>query len=168
MCEFISWIGLEGEVYFLTDSDLNTKEGRKLLTKEYHDDIPGHGAIRHYYPELKGRGVNKECVDFSTPNNFPNEIVKAILEGRFRGFGIARQILTPSAWKEYNKIEQPALKEYEKIEQPTWEEYRKIEQPALKVYKKIRQSAWKEYEKTTRNKFWDLVKIKRNRTSKWK
>ena len=31
MCEFISWKEYKGKNYFLTNADLDTKEGRKLL-----------------------------------------------------------------------------------------------------------------------------------------
>jgi len=52
---------------------LDTKEGRAVYPK-IKDDICGHGAIREYYSELKGKGIEKECVDFSTPDTFPNSL----------------------------------------------------------------------------------------------
>jgi len=87
MCEFISWKEMEdGRILFLT-SDLifNSKRGKELQrydgTKE---DWLGHGAIQYYF-ELNGRdGVDRECDDFSSPNNFPPEIVTAIKAGKMR------------------------------------------------------------------------------------
>ena len=158
MCQFISWKNYQGKNYFLTSADLATKEGKKLSRPEVIDDLCGHGAIEAYYPELKGKGKNMECTDFSSPANFPLDIAKAIKEGKFQGFGICLEILTPKAQFEYNKIQQPAYAEYlkieqsasakyEKIEQPAYAEYIKIQQPAYAEYQKIKQLAWAEYEK---------------------
>ena len=157
MCHFISWIEYKDEVYFLDDTKLNTKEGKELLKAEYKDDLLGHGAIRHYYPELKGMGRDCECTDFSSPKNFPDEIVGAIKKGLFRGFSVCVDILTKSAWAEYQKIEQLAYAEYKKIEQLAWAEYKKIEQLAYAEYQKIQRPA-----------FWDLAKQKKNRKRNWK
>ena len=146
MCQFVSWIELEGEVFFLDDTKLNTKEGRELLKPEYAADILGHGAIRHYYPELKHYGVDKECSNFSTPDNFPDEVVEAIKKGLFEGFDICPDILTPSASAEYDKIRKPAWAEYDKIRKSASAEYDKIRKPA----------------------FWKLARVKKNRKKIWK
>ena len=45
-------------------------------------DLTGHGAIRYYYDNFKG-GIDKECEDFSSPDNFPSEIVQDIKLGKF-------------------------------------------------------------------------------------
>ena len=59
MCEFISWIEYKGEILFLTDDELETKEGKdlkKYLGSSYYTDIVGHGAIVAYYVGIaKGR-----------------------------------------------------------------------------------------------------------------
>ena len=55
MCEFVSWIEYDGEEYFLTNADLETKAGRQLLKSDVRDDLCGHGAIMAYYPELKDK-----------------------------------------------------------------------------------------------------------------
>ena len=147
MCDFISWIEKDGKVYFLSSNELNTKEGRALeryLGSHYKEDIKGHGAIRHYWG-LKD-GVNKECTDFSTPKNFPPEIVKAIKLGQMIDIGFNLSLLNLSGQKEYKKIEQPALAEYKKIEQSAWAEYEKIQQPAfwnIFKHKKYRAKCWK-------------------------
>ena len=155
MCHFISWIEYKDEVYFLDDTKLNTKEGRELLKAEYKDDLLGHGAIRHYYPELKDMGIDCECTNFSSPKNFPDEIVEVIKKGLFRGFSVCVGILTKQAYAEYQKIQQQACAKYQKIQ--AYAEYQKIQQPAYAEYKKIEQPA-----------FWDLAKQKKNRKRNWK
>ena len=109
MCEFVSWKEYDGHVYFLQNSDLETKEGRKLLKADVIADLCGHGAIESYYPELKGKGKNKECTDFSTPKNFPREIVKAIMTGQMSNIGYSVELLNKKGKAEYEKIQQPAL-----------------------------------------------------------
>lgn len=102
MCEFVSWVEHEDKLYYLTANLLNTKEGRalkKFLGTAYAEDITGHGAIERYFGI---KGVHRECTDFSSPKNFPAEIVKAMKSGAFRGIGIpdASQVLTMKvAWK---------------------------------------------------------------------
>jgi len=197
MCEFISWIEVdrdgERHVFYLTQRELASKRGRKLR-KRIGDDINGHGAIREYYELGVSVGRNLECDDFSTPSNFPGEIVQDLKDGAFRGFGVGMELLTQPAWDEYEKIRQPALDEYEKIEQPAWDEYEKIrqaaldeyekiEQPALDEYEKIEQPAWDEYEKIRQPAwdeywdeykkirqpaFWDLFAKPENRAEQWK
>jgi hypothetical protein len=124
----------------------NTKEGKEL--QKYcgnNRDYIGHGAIRHYFGNFTG-GIEHEYTDFSSPDNFPKEIVEAIKAGQFRGLGIDEGLLTKKAWAEYNKIEQPARAEYEKI----------------------RQSARAEYDKIKQSAFWDLFKNKKNRPKCWR
>ena len=117
MCEFISWIEKDKDVLFLTYNDIyNTKRGKELQVHcKNPDDLTGHGAIRFYY-SLKN-GTEKECTDFSTPDNFPAEIVKAVKKGLFAGLGVGEGLLTAGAYAEYLKIQQPAYAEYEKIQQ---------------------------------------------------
>ena len=176
MCDFISWIEREGHIYLFTNKELNTKEGRKIQKGLKDNDVRGHGVIREYWG-LKD-GVNKECEDFSTPDNFPKEIVKAVKLGQYSEIGFNLDLLNSAgkaeyekirqpALVEYKKIEQSALAEYEKIEQPALAEYEKIEQPALAEYKKIEQPAWAEYEKIKQTAFWDIFKHKKYRNKKW-
>ena len=179
MCPFISWIEHKDNVYFLDDSKLNTKQGKELLRPEYISDLLGHGAIRHFYSELGYKGIDKECENFTTPNNFPHEIVSAIKKGKFINFGICLNILTQPARAEYEKINQPARAEYEKIKQPAWAEYEKITQSAWAEYgkitqsawaeyEKIKQPAWAEYEKIKQSAFWRIARKKENRINVWK
>ena len=119
MCEFISWIEVGDELFFLTDDDINSSRGRKLkkhLGQEYHNDIKGHGAIEWYF-DMQGKGVHKECTDFTTPDNFPPEIITAIKGCKFRNIGIAEKLLNKSALAEYEKVRQSAWAEYEKVRQ---------------------------------------------------
>jgi hypothetical protein len=147
MCEFISWIEFNKEVFFLDDNKLNTKEGRELLKSEYKEDIQGHGAIRYYYPELKDRGQNRECINFNDPHNFPSKVVEAIKKGLFTNFGVCPKILTESALRKYSKEEQLAEKEYKKKAELNLKRYFiKIQQVGVK-YRSITHPAWEEYEK---------------------
>jgi len=157
MCQFISWKEYQKEVYFLTNADLDTKAGKELLEPEYVSDLCGHGAIEHYYPELKGKGENKECTDFSTPKNFPKAIVTALKAGKLSRIGICLDILNKQGIKEYEKIRQSALAKYQKIQQP-----------ALAKYQKIEQSAYAEYNKIITLTFNKIVKQKKYRTKEWK
>jgi hypothetical protein len=168
MCNFISWIEYDNKNYFLTSKDLETKEGRKLLQKDVRDDICGHGAIRAYYSELKNLGINKECEDFSSPKNFPNDIIRAIKTGQFEDIGICLDILNDKGKKEYDKIKAIARAEYDKIEAIARAEYDKIEAPAWAEYDKIKAIAWAEYDKIKASAFWKIAKQKKYRIGAWK
>jgi len=111
MCEFVSWISFQGDVYVLQDSDLDTKEGEKLLHPSVISDIDGHGAIQSYYPELEGKGTHEECPDFSYPRYFPKKIYNLLKTGRLSRIAavsghlnnLASQILTPAAYRRWWK-----------------------------------------------------------------
>ena len=107
MCDFISWIEREGHIYLFTNKELNTKEGRKIQKGLKDNDVRGHGVIREYWG-LKD-GVNKECEDFSTPDNFPKEIVKAVKLGQYSEIGFNLDLLNSAGKAEYEKIRQPAF-----------------------------------------------------------
>ena len=169
MCHFISWIDLEGQLYYLTSKELRSKRGRELkeyLGSAYAEDVVGHGAIDWYF-DLKGRGVHKECMVFSSPANFPDEIVKAIKSGAFKGMGVCPEILNLSALAEQEKVKQPALAEYKKIEQSAKAEYKKIEQSAWAECEKISQPAWADYQKIEQSAFWRLAIDAKNRSAAW-
>jgi hypothetical protein len=90
MCDFISWKEIktqEGtEILFLTHDDIfNTSRGLELRNTTTADDLLGHGAIAFYYGIDANKGKNKECTDFSTPNNFPPEICAALKSGKMWG-----------------------------------------------------------------------------------
>jgi len=180
MCLFISWVERDGAVLFLTAYDIfQTRRGEELRNfNPRSEDWIGHGAIKWYY-NIKEPVIEKECDNFSSPDNFPKEISQAIKNGEFRGLGIAIELLNKPAMVEYEKImqlacseyakiEQPARVEYEKIKQQACAEYAKIEQPAWDEYAKIRQQAKAEYEKIEQNIFWDLFSVIENRPKDWR
>jgi hypothetical protein len=179
MCQFVSWIEHGGEVYYLKDSDLKPKKFNeyKKYNPRWYEDIMGHGAIRYFYPELK-RGKERECTNFSTPNNFPVEIVKAIKEGKLSLIGIDINLLNSKGQSEYEKIEESARAEYEKIEELAWAEYEKIKESAWAEYEKIKESTWAEYEKieelawaeykkSRKTEFWKLFAQEKYRNPNW-
>jgi len=158
MCEFVSWIEKDGKLYYLKAKQVFETTRGKQLQKwcGNSDDYVGHGAIRYYYGFSESVGNDHEGTDFSSPDNFPAEIVKAIKAGEFRGLAVAEKLLS-----------QPALAEYEKVRQSAWAEYKKIRQSAWAEYEKVRQSAWAEYEKVEQSAFWDLFANSENRNPKW-
>ena len=171
MCHFVSWVEHKGIVYFLSDDELATPEGRELRQYcECDDDLLGHGAIRKYYNLGNDQGVAKECMDFSNPENFPQRIRKMIKDGKFRRLVLMGYppLLSASALAEYEKIEQAALAEYEKIEQAALAEYEKIRQAALAEYKKIEQAALVEYEKIEQAAWFSLYANPTNRIKAWR
>jgi hypothetical protein len=91
MCEFISWKEVKTasgtEILFLTHDDIfNTSRGIKLRKHNGNNDLFGHGAIAFYYQISSDKGINRECTDFSSPDNFPPEIVAALKSGKMWGF----------------------------------------------------------------------------------
>jgi len=171
MCEFISWKEYKGKNYFLTNADLDTKEGRKLLKylKDNNSmcDLCGHGAIEGYYPELKNKGINKEQTDFSSPANFPKDIAQAIKANNMIKIGFNTNLLNSKGKVEYEKIEQSAYAKYEKIRQSALAEYEKIQQSALAEYEKIQQSAWAKYEKIRQSAYAEYEKIEQSAYAKY-
>jgi len=118
----------------------------------------GHGAILSFYPELKGRGIKKECTDFSTQENFPKSIVKALKKGQLCKIGdYAKWTLNKEGLNRYNKIRDQALTEYNKIRDPAWAEYNKIND-----------QAWAEYEKIKNQAFIKIISQKKFRNKNWK
>ena len=155
MCEFISWIEDCKEIYFLTCNDLNTKEGRKLVkelkdNKSFYDDISGHGAIRKYFNLKLNQGKNKECSDFSNPNNFPPQIIKQIKNGNMQIISqgsnifdsVAKQLLTDPAFDIFL-----------------------IKCCAFCI---LYHQAWDEYKKSIDKNFWKIFSKKSNRKECWR
>ena len=171
MCEFLSYTEYKGKLYYLTNFELATREGKELRKKldyDFYEEIKGHGAIKEYFGLPHSKCIDHECTDFSTPDNFPAEIVEKIKVGQFSQIGIAKELLQQPARAEYEKIEQSALAEYRKIQQSAWAEYEKIEQPARAEYEKIEQPALAEYRKIQQSAFWQLFTNPKNRTKVWK
>ena len=180
----MSWIEKDKSILFLTaDMVFNSEKGKKL--QEYtgdSSDYTGHGAIRFYYGIERYDGIDKECTDFSTPANFPDAITHAIKDGKMRGLGMDRGLLTLQAQDEYKKVEKQAqnkydeaemqacdglaLDKYYKADKQTLDE-RKAERQALDEYYKIEQQADDKYEKVREEAFWDLFAIPENRNPVW-
>src|SRR3989304_3431569 len=165
MCVFISWKEVRRtdgatEILFLTYDDIyNSKRGKKLQQHTTPDDFVGHGAIDFFY-ELDGKGVKKECTDFSSPSKFPVVIAEAIKTGKFYLMGIPLGLLSPSALADYEKIRNPAWADYEKIRKSAWADYEKIENPAWADYEKIENPARADYEKIENPARADYEKIR--------
>jgi hypothetical protein len=191
MCDFISWIEKDNKVVFLTGDDLRSKRGKALIKYcESHEDLLGHGAIRWFYGEFKG-GKEKECSDFSSPDNFPKEIVQAVLNGDFRGVGISLMLLNDRAAEEYSAAESKYYEEYKNIRDRAWKECLEI-QTAIKAgldtsssnssinaayekiwdedekYSEIRFTAYNKYARQRGKIFWDLFANPENRSKAWK
>jgi len=159
MCEFISWIEKDGKNYFLTSADLASKRGIEL--REHcgdDDDLVGHGALRWFYGGFEG-GVQRECTDFSTPLNFPAEIVEAIKAGKFRGMGCPVGLLNDAARAEFDKIVDPARAECVKIVNAARAEYDKVRYAARAEYDKIVDAAWAERDKIVNAAWAEFDKI---------
>jgi len=145
MCNFVSWIERRGKVKFLSDTQYQTKKGKELMETISLDDIYGHGTIRAYYGIDAGDGIDKECSDFSTPDNFPKVIVNAIKAGKMTSMPLPLSLLTDEAEL---RLENSA--ELDKA----WSEWDK---------------AWAEYEKASRNKAsWEIAsRYKANARAAW-
>jgi len=117
MCEFVSWIKDKKKIHFLTANQVFDTPRGKLLRDHIGergcpaDDYVGHGAIRFFYELDSGIGTQKECTNFSTPQNFPPQIVKAIKDGKFWRLGIPEGILTAPAREAYCKAKAQAFAE---------------------------------------------------------
>jgi len=181
MCDFISWKTYKGKLYFLTDDIVKLRLREfKQYNEGWKGDLLGHGAIDWFFNLPENCGVKGECTDFSSPKNFPKEIVLAIKECRMNLIGFNLNLLNDPARKEYNKIKQTAWKEYDKIKQTTfrkeynkieqavWEKYDKIKQIARKEYEKTEQAVWEKYDKIRQTTFQKLFSNPKNRAEAWK
>jgi hypothetical protein len=165
MCEFVSWIEHEGNIYYLNDDCLRDKKGRELkkhLGKQYNEDIKGHGAIRYYYDIKDYVGINKEYTGTDL-KEYPVEILNDIKRCKFKKIGFNINFLTQPAWEKYKAMKQPAREKYEAVEQQAWEKYYAVRQQAWEKYKAVIQPAWEKYEAVEQQVFWDIFKIKKNR-----
>jgi len=146
MCDFASWIEYEEQVYFLKNSDLTTTAGEKLLQPAVVADLCGHGAIRAYLGVGKKWGKNRECTDFSTPDNFPLEIAESIKTGQLSRFGRPTKILNRVGYRKYDAACKPAGKKYEAARAGAWKIRDAAVKPAGKIYDAACNNAWKIYD----------------------
>ena len=96
-CGFVSWYkDMTGRVHFTTDADLP----RLAKLKVEGEDIWGHGAIYALHGWAKdnapARLQGHECTNFSSPSNFPPEIVEAIKAGHMT-YGAAQPAMLSAA-----------------------------------------------------------------------
>ena len=170
MCEFVSWVEHENNLYYLTANLLNTKEGRdlkKFLGTAYAEDITGHGAIERYFGI---KGVHRECTDFSSPKNFPAEIVKAMKSGAFRGIGIpdASQVLTKKAYTDYLSKRAPLYADYESKRASLYADFQSKRDALYADFKSKRDALYADFQSKRDDLFWDMFMDKKNRAKAWK
>ena len=114
MCEFLSWVEKRSMAYFLTGEQLFSEKGQVWV--EEHgispDDYCGHGTIRKWYMIDSGDGVDKECTDFSSPDNFPPAIVRALKDGKFKGFLFLPELLRKRLSDDYWAKRKPLDDDY--------------------------------------------------------
>ncbi len=179
MCSFISWIEGDTKIYFLTGKQLfETERGKTLQEKFDRDDWWGHKALRWYYhlPEV---GVNKECIDFSIPDNFPPKIANSIKNGEFRGFPFSDVLLNKTGitkkevdaewekayaeWKKAYAECEKADAEWKKADAEWKEAYAECE----KAYAQ-REKADAQREKADAEWGWRIFADPKNRNPKWR
>ena len=171
MSRFISWIEIgEGQNKYLTAHDIfKTTRGQLLQARTAARYLVGHGAIRWFYKMIRDDGTNRECTDFSSPDNFPPEIVDAIRAGAFRGLGTPRGLLSQPAWEEYQEVEAASLAEYMQLERMLLAEYRQLERPVSAVeHQDAQAAAWQKHQAVIQPLFWDLFAVPENRADAWK
>ena len=110
MCDFLSIVRRGKKDYFLTKKQMDSPQGQALkLRFPGEGELIGHSAIRAYY-EIDG-GVDIEITDFTSPNNFPDVVVRALKNGGFAGIATPKGLLTQTAYAEYERVTQPAYAE---------------------------------------------------------
>jgi hypothetical protein len=81
MCDFISWISVnkDGEnlLFYLTDKEIFSEEGKKKFLDCRDNDVIGHGAIREFF-ELGSRGQEHEVRDFWNSDKLPEELAEKV------------------------------------------------------------------------------------------
>jgi len=169
MCEFVSYVEVDGVQFYLTKKELDSKRGLELkayLGSQYYDDVIGHGAIDWFF-DLQGKGNHLECINFSSPGNFPLEIAEAIKAGAFNiGFGAG--LLTDAAGVKYHEVIDTAWAEYNKVVDAAWAERSKAVDAAEAEHRKVADAADAKYDKVTNNEFWKLFAVKENRAEVWR
>jgi hypothetical protein len=162
MCEFISWKEVtdtngDVQILFLTYDDIyNSQRGRELQRHTTRDDFVGHGAIDFFY-ELNGKGRNKECTGFSSPDNFPPVIVDAIKKGEFCLLGTPKGLLL-------NAKRAPLDADYKAKRASLDADYKAKRAPLDADYNAKCASLDADY----KAKFWELFFVPENRPKVWR
>lgn len=192
MCKAISWIEKNGEILFLDDDDILSKRGKKLIDYNGNIDIQGHGAVRWFW-DVK-EGVNKECSDFSNPDNFPEKIVNKIIAGKMtlicNDYHALRLMLTNTSWAQYkedvktaraqhdeavntslaqyDEVVKTAWAQYDEAVKTSWIKYDEAEKTALAQYCKAVKPSNAKYNEVAKTAFWNLFSEPKNRNKKWR
>jgi hypothetical protein len=184
MSQHYSWIEKDDKTIFLTADDVfKSRRGKQLRQHTCRWDWHGHGAIRWFYGFTGGR--DRECTEFSTPKNFPPELVTAIVAGRMWGLGITdnmRAMLLAPAWKQYDAVRAEAWKKYhakyDAVVIPAWKKYRSVplasknydavEAEAFAKFRTVGAEARNKYEAVVTEAFAQLWAEPTNRTAVWR
>ena len=177
MCEFISWKEIKcpdgsTQILFLTHNDIyNTKRGRELQKHTSKDDFVGHGAIAFYYEIDPDKGINRECTDFSTPDNFPPQIVDAIKSGCMAGLcdpNDCIQLLNPRQQKYYEAKRDALYADYKAKRAPLDADYEAKRAPLDADYEAKLAPLYADYKAKCDELFWKLFSKPQNRNPKWR
>jgi hypothetical protein len=128
----------------------------------------GHGAIEWFLGLTHGAGRNQECEDFSSPKNFPAEIVKAIKAGNFCGIGICEGILTKEALADYKAKRAPLYADYDAKRDALYADYEAKRDALYADYDAKRDALYADYKAKRDALFWKIAKQKKNRRKEWK
>ena len=103
------------------------------------------------YQQLLDKGAcTKQKVLFKKLFGSRVELTESLVLEHYQSFDVdwaVRNLLSPAALAEYDKVCAPALAEYDKVRYLSLAEYNKVCSPALAEYEKVRNSAWAEYDK---------------------
>jgi hypothetical protein len=109
MCDFISWIEKDNKLFYLTDKEVFSAQGREKFSGCRDNDYLGHGAIRVFWG-VKG-GIEYERRDFWA-DDLPEELKNIIKDfdanfgkmwskGYFQNDDLRRIVrFAPSKWAE--------------------------------------------------------------------
>jgi hypothetical protein len=185
MCEFVSWVEKGEKVLFLTDALLDTPKGQ-LTLKEQSDgeDIRGHSAIRFYFGFERDEGKNMECTDFSSPDNFPTAVAKAIKNCEFTKIGTLPDFMFTTngltkvesnlAWREADKVWTEAYKVWEEAYKARDKAYKARDEAYEEAYKvwteadKARDKAYKARDEADKTVKWKVFASPENRIEAWR
>jgi hypothetical protein len=197
MCEFLSCVKTKDKngtdkYYFLTHDLIHNTPRGEIIQKKYpgQGELVGHAAIRECFELRSNEGENWECDDFSTPDNFPSIIVKAIKRGEFRGFGEPKGLLSAAPYKAYQEATAAADKAYQEAMAAPYKAYQEAKAAADKAWQEATAAAdkawqeataaadkaWQEakaaadkaWQEATAAVFWDLFANPENRAEAWR
>ncbi len=173
MCEFLSWIEKGNKIYFLSGKQVfHTDKGQALRAWcGDAEDYKGHGAIRHFYELEQDEGKNKECTNFSTPDKFPDVIVKALKRGDFEGFLIPGGLLRKPLYDKYQADLKTLDDKYQADLKTLDDKYLADRKPLYDKYLADRKTLDDKYladRKTLDDKYWALFTKPENRATAWR